>query len=334
MALDTGGQPDLDFRTGVAIGPGPVESYMPTLKSGPDIGAALKAIRESRGLTLEELADATRVRRSYLAAIEEMRLDTLPSRPFTIGYIRAYAKALGQDGETAVVRFRAERPAGDEGLREPVGVSREGDPRVALIVVVGALIIGAIVLWNVVQRAMTENAQAQAHAPATAPRPKPAPRPTGPAGPVTLGAPLPAPTESTTPTPYETPGLAAATAANGSADAAAAAAKIAKENATPAPDPTLNLPPTFLAAGPIYGAAPEASTATLQARKAASLIVRGADGSVYFARQLSVGEAYRIPNLAGLVVDVSDPTAFQVFVGGQTQGLLQAPLTPVDKLAG
>lgn len=307
---------------------------MPTLKSGSDIGAALKAIRESRGLSLEEMADATRVRRSYLAAIEEMRLDTLPSRPFTIGYIRAYAKALGQDGEAAVVRFRAERPAGDEGLREPVGVSREGDPRLAVIVVAGALIIGAIVTWNVVQRAMTENAQTKAHVAAPAPPPKPAPKLTGPTGPLTLGAPLPAPTESTTPTPYETPGLAEATAANGSADAAAAAAKLAKQKAEPAVDPNLTLPPTFVAAGAVYGAKPEAASAILQARKAASLIVRGADGSVYFARQLSVGEAYRTPNLAGLVVDVSDPTAFQVFVGGQSHGLLQAPLTPVAKLGG
>ena len=164
MALDTGGQPNLDFPAGGDADVTPAESYMPTLKSGTDIGAALKAIRESRGLSLEEMADATRVRRSYLAAIEEMRLDTLPSRPFTIGYIRAYAKALGQDGEAAVVRFRAERPAGDEGLREPVGVGRQGDPRLAVIVVAGALIIGAIVTWNVVQRAMKFSAAARSPA--------------------------------------------------------------------------------------------------------------------------------------------------------------------------
>jgi hypothetical protein len=40
---------------------------------------------------------------------------------------------------------------------------------------------------------------------------------------------------------------------------------------------------------------------TLQAIKSASLIVRGADGSVYFARQLRAGEAYRAPQLGGLV---------------------------------
>ncbi|MBS0331840.1 MAG: helix-turn-helix domain-containing protein, partial [Proteobacteria bacterium] len=68
------------------------EANPPDLHSGPDIGSALKAVRESRRLSLETLADMTRVRRAYLADIEAMRLDRLPSRPFTIGYIRAYAE--------------------------------------------------------------------------------------------------------------------------------------------------------------------------------------------------------------------------------------------------
>src|SRR6516165_5361599 len=73
----------------------------PTLQSEADIGAALRAIRERRGLSLDEVAEATRVRRAYLADIEAMRLERLPSRPFTTGYIRAYAEALGLDGEAA-----------------------------------------------------------------------------------------------------------------------------------------------------------------------------------------------------------------------------------------
>jgi hypothetical protein len=141
--------------------------------------------------------------------------------------------------------------------------------------------------------------------------------------------------ESTTPKPYETPGLAAATAAGGSSDAVEAMKQAAKASpaATPA-EPDEPLPPTFVARGQVYGAEPETSIVTLQARKGASLIVRGADGSVYFARQLSAGEAYRAPALKGLVVEVSDPQAFQVFVGGQTKGLMPAAETTVAKLVG
>lgn len=330
MALDTGRVTDLHLDMEGDRDPARIESYVPTLNSGPDIGAALKAAREFRGLSLEAVADSTRIRRSYLAAIEEMRLEDLPSRPFTIGYVRAYAKALGMDGEAAVERFKVDEPATDSALPEPIGVRQDKDPRLTMIVVAGLLIIGAIVLWNVAQHAMA----ARQPPPHTAPETAVAAAPANPAGPVSLGAPLPAPVESTTPTPYETPGLAEATAAGGTSDAAAAQKKVdaaveAEANAVPEP-----LPQTFVAKGPVYGAEAETSIVTLQARKAGSLIVRGADGAVYFARQLSPGEAYRAPALKGLAVEVSDPAAFQVFVGGQTKGLMPAPQSTVAKLVG
>ncbi|MDZ4053811.1 MAG: DUF4115 domain-containing protein, partial [Phenylobacterium sp.] len=75
-----------------------------------------------------------------------------------------------------------------------------------------------------------------------------------------------------------------------------------------------------------------AATVVLQARESAALIVRGADGSVYFARQLAAGEAYGAPQMKGLVIDVSEPKAFQVFVDGQTRGLLATAQTPVSRL--
>jgi transcriptional regulator with XRE-family HTH domain len=302
------------------------DAFVPSLDAGPDIGAALKAARDAKALSLDELAEKTCIRRAYLAALEDMRLDALPSRPFTIGYIRAYANALGLDGEAAVRRFKAEEPIGEEPLRGPVGVERGRDPRLALVGVAGAVIIAAIVTWNVAQRALTEKAPANPAQIAVVSQPVAVAK----TGPVSLGAPLPAPVESTTPTPYETPGLAASTTANGSADAAIAAKKAAEET----PAVVEALPPAFVPGGAVYGAAPDASTITLQARKGASIIVRGPDGSVYFARQLSAGEAYRAPAIKGLTVDVSDPAAFQVFTAGQSKGVLPAAQTPLGKLEG
>jgi hypothetical protein len=63
-------------------------------------------------------------------------------------------------------------------------------------------------------------------------------------------------------------------------------------------------------------------------------VVHGADGSIYFARQLTEGEAYRAPGIGGLSVDVSEPEAFQVFVSGQSKGVLPKPLTDVATLLG
>jgi cytoskeletal protein RodZ len=331
MPLDTGGVTSLDLRNSGDRETNRAGGLTPSLEVGPDIGAALKAARELRSLNLQELADSTRIRRSYLAAIEEMRLDELPSRPFTIGYIRAYAAALGLDGDAAVERFRRDEPVTDTALRAPIGVVESKDPRLTLVIGGGMLVIAAIVLWNVAQRAMT----AEAPPPHTAPAAAIAKAKLGaPAGPVALGAPLPAPVESTTPTPYETPGLAEATAAGGSSDAVVAAKKAA--TLTPQTDPTAAepLPPTFTPRGAVYGAQPAASIVTLQARKGASLIVRGNGGAAYFARQLSAGEAYRVPNLKGLTLEVTDPAAFQVFVGGQSKGVMPAPTIAAEKLAG
>lgn len=335
MPLDTGRIAALDVSGETHISPTIEAILSPTLDDGPDIGSALKAVREHLGRSLEDVAEDTRIRRAYLAALEEGRLEALPSRPFTIGYVRAYAKALGLDGEAAVERFRREEPAPDQALRAPLGVQGEGrDPRVALVAMALAAVVGAIVLFNVAQRLMDQRpgpspvvAAPVAVAPA---KPAPAAQPAA----VALGAPLPPPLESTTPPPYETPGLAAAV--DGSADAAEAAMKARKAAEAQAPIPAAPseaLPATFVAQGAVYGGPAESSPVVLQARKPASLIVRGADGSVYFARQLAAGEAYRAPALPGLTVDVSEPQAFQVFVAGQTKGLLATPQTPVSKLA-
>lgn len=331
MPLDTGGVTSLNFRNDGERNAERRNSPIPTLDAAPDIGAALKAAREFKGLNLQDLADSTRIRRSYLAAIEDMRLEELPSRPFTIGYIRAYAAALGLDGDMAVERFRRDEPTPDTALRAPIGVEERKDPRLTMVVGGGLLVIAAIVLWNVAQHAMSQDAPPPHTAPASAMAKA---KLAAPAGPVALGAPLPAPVESTTPTPYETPGLDIATAAGGSSDAVEAAKKAAAAEPKPPPEAAEPLPPTFIAKGPVYGAAPEASTIVLQARKGASLIVRGQGGAVYFARQLSTGEAYRVPNLKGLSLEVSDPHAFQVFVGGQNKGLMPAATTAAAKLAG
>lgn len=318
MPLDSSGVTHLFNRT--ADGEAVTSRERPTLDYGPDIGVALRNAREHRGMSIQDVADETRIRRAYIAAIEDMRLDQLPSRPFTIGYVKSYAELMGFEPGAAIARFKEASPDPDGALRAPVGVPQERDPRLGLIGVAGAVILAAIIVWNVAQRAIND----EAPPPPTAPDIEVV-APNGPAGPVALGTPLPAPTESTTPQIYLTPGLEA---------------PAANTNPTqPLTDPaaihqaSLSTPATFAAKGAIHGAAPDLSVVTLQARKPSSLIVRGADGSVYFARQMAAGEAYRAPTLKGLTVEVTDPTAFDVFVFGNGRGVLPAPHTTVESLA-
>ncbi len=299
------------------------------LQGGASVGEALRAVRHDLGLSLIDLAEKTRVRRAYLEAIEEMRLGDLPSRPFTIGYIRAYALALGLDPEAAVDRFKVDEPVLDEPLRNPVGVADDRDPRLAAFVAAAIVVVVAIVLWNVGQRAMIASAPPSPTAPEALSwkllaETKPLP--------MTLGKPLPAPVESTTPPLYETPGLAAAGPDGQGADSPSAGvhAPTAEEF-----DPS-TLAPMFVAKGQIYGAAtPQIpSLVTLQALKPAGLIVRGTGGQVYFARQLAAGEAYRVPHVQGVTVDVSEPRDIQVFVQGQSRGLLPSRQVLASRLAG
>lgn len=317
---------DADETTAVVAPPVPDEAA--------DIGAALKAAREARGLSLQAVAEATRIRQGYIEALEAMRLEDLPSRPFTIGYVRAYATLLGMDGDAAVARFKTDAP--DEGgeLRAPVGVRRERDPRLAMIFAGGVLVVGAILLWNVAQRAIAKDepppqvapaatsAQVQAHAANSQ---------------VALGAPLPAPVESTTPEPYKTPGLDDAAANGGSVDAAKAAAKAREEAAARAgvvdPAHQVQVGAPFKPKGAVLGAAPgEGSGVVLQTRKAATLVVRGGEGQVYFARALAAGESYRAPRTPGLIADVSDPAVFEVYVNGALVSHLPANSTALSKL--
>jgi transcriptional regulator with XRE-family HTH domain len=328
MPLDTGRISEQQSSAQAKGAASANESYAPDVHYGADIGQALKVVREYRKLSVEQVAEITRIRRAYLADIEAMRLDKLPSRPFTIGYIRAYAEALGLDAEAAVERFKAEEPVLDEPLRGPVGVGSERDPRWAAIVVGVVVILAAIIVWNVAQRSMTANAPPSPTAPAKAAAQALAAQKSGT---FNLGAPLPAPVESTTPPLYVTPGMPDDGSNTGGG--VTTVKPVTKADGEAAVDIS-KLSPFFVATAKIYGApASQPSAVTLQAIKGASLIVRGADGSIYFARQFAPGEAYRAPQLTGLLAEVSEPTNFQVFVRGQSKGVLPAAQTSLTKLA-
>ena len=62
-------------------------------------GRLLRQAREARSLSLEQVAQATRIRVHYLSALEAGDFDALPSLAQARGFVRAYAGYLGLDGE-------------------------------------------------------------------------------------------------------------------------------------------------------------------------------------------------------------------------------------------
>ena len=212
---------------------------MPHAESiGTSLGTHLRALREAKGGSLEDMARSTRVGIRHLEALEDERLTDLPSPVFVRGFIRAYCGFLRENPEPALNRY--EELAGTRAAEQAASVPPR--PRTSwagsslVIGLVLLLILGVgLVLVNLSVKKSGGNslptAKTEAAKPAT-PTPPPAP----------------APSSAVTPAP---PPSAPATAAAPTAPAAPPAAGEPVRPATP--------PSTAAAAAP---AAPRTSSAS------------------------------------------------------------------------
>jgi len=86
------------------------------------LGAYLREIRERQGLTLEEIAEETKINCRFLRAIEEEAWEDLPGEVYVRGYLRAYAEAVGLDPGEVLARYseirREETKQEDDGSEE------------------------------------------------------------------------------------------------------------------------------------------------------------------------------------------------------------------------
>ena len=71
-------------------------------------GALLAAARQAAGIDLIDLARESRVPIRHLKAIEADSHASLPALPYTIGFVKTFAKAVGLDSEAVAAQFRAE----------------------------------------------------------------------------------------------------------------------------------------------------------------------------------------------------------------------------------
>ncbi len=68
-------------------------------------GERLEQERTKRGVTLKDMADATKISARMLRALETEDFDKLPGGIFNRGFVRAYARHLGLDPEAAVADY-------------------------------------------------------------------------------------------------------------------------------------------------------------------------------------------------------------------------------------
>jgi cytoskeleton protein RodZ len=114
------------------------------------LGAELRDARLALGLSIEDLAQSLRIRRVYLAALEEGRVHDLPAPAYAVGFVRTYARSLGLDEADMVRRFReASGPtvARKTDLVFPEAVPDRGVPAGAVMLVGVVLAVGAYIGW-------------------------------------------------------------------------------------------------------------------------------------------------------------------------------------------
>lgn len=109
------------------------------------LGQLLRQARENRGLTLERIADETRIPRRHLEALEHDNLAGTPGGFYQRAEIRAYAQAVGLDPHLALARLEFALKPGDAGETPPVVAGRQKPTtaRVFVLTVLGIAIVAA-----------------------------------------------------------------------------------------------------------------------------------------------------------------------------------------------
>jgi transcriptional regulator with XRE-family HTH domain len=82
-------------------------------------GKDLKAMRDELGVSLEAIAEMTRVRRVFLRALEDDEFEKVPSPMFLKSFLKAYAQCLGLDAEHVAGRYLKRLGDGPSGGSQP-----------------------------------------------------------------------------------------------------------------------------------------------------------------------------------------------------------------------
>src|SRR5438874_4985612 len=86
-------------------------------------GEELRREREIRSISLKEIADATKISKRFLEAIERNDHKTLPAPVFTRGFIREYSRYLGLNSDEIVNRYNF-AAAGDDRIEQATHLER------------------------------------------------------------------------------------------------------------------------------------------------------------------------------------------------------------------
>jgi cytoskeleton protein RodZ len=142
-------EPDADARPQRTQAPAPAPELDPAWRAGRKLSEA----RRQRGWSVEEVAERIRIRREFLAALEDMNVKLLPGKAYALAFLRSSARELGIPEEGIVKQFQDEcaltRDDNQPQIRRPASKPRKERPWTiaAGLVVVAALFVG----WRAVE---------------------------------------------------------------------------------------------------------------------------------------------------------------------------------------
>lgn len=131
-----------------------------------ELGDILRDAREKRHLTLADIAEATRIKVSYLEALENGDYGALPGPAYITGFLRNYAVQVGLHPDDVVQEYHASRPAPQPGVKAATRVLASGydrQNRTRLLWALGTIVLLLIGGYAVKQYA--ENQYAHAYSP-------------------------------------------------------------------------------------------------------------------------------------------------------------------------
>jgi cytoskeletal protein RodZ len=117
------------------------------------IGNFLRRTRESRDISVAEIARATRIPSTAIERIEADHFDDLPGEVFTRGFLKAYATAVGLAPEDVLARYTAARRiVSVEPLPMATPVTRSGSRRYGVAIAFVLLLVLFTLALSIVLR--------------------------------------------------------------------------------------------------------------------------------------------------------------------------------------
>ena len=162
-----------------------------------EFGLHLKQARENRGMSLRQIAGATKISTVALEALERGDFSRLPGGIFSRAFVRAYAIEVGLDPDETVVKYAELSEAiANASMRTPAPLEISDDDRAFLerqrqagvwlriiVVVILVAIVGAVAWW-MTSRAQKPVVASSTQEPVSAATPAPTPTPPPVAAPV------------------------------------------------------------------------------------------------------------------------------------------------------